>query len=53
MMIPKNGFNVCIFDDFGRPGQMLTKIAHVKTRQKAENIAKRHKEETVYIYGKK
>jgi len=50
-MTPKEGFNVCTFDDFGRPGEMLTLIAHTDTKEEAEKIKARLEGETVYIYG--
>jgi len=50
-MTPKKGFNVCTFDDFARPGEMLELIAHTDTKEEAEKIKQKLKGETVYIYG--
>jgi hypothetical protein len=49
--IPKTGFNVVTFDDYGRPGEMLELIAHVDTMAEAEQIKQTLKGETVYIYS--
>ena len=48
---PKTGFNVCTFDDFGRPGEMLTLIAHTDTMDEAKEIEETLEGEIVYIYG--
>jgi len=49
---PGSGFNVCIYDPMERPGEMLTCIGHFDTRKEAEKVKEKHKNETVYIYGK-
>jgi len=49
-MIPKDGFNVCYFDDFADAGEKLTLIKHCETREEAEEIVKEHEDEIVYIY---
>lgn len=50
-MTPKKGFNVCVFDDYGRPGEMLELIAHTDTKEDAERLKQSLKGATVYIYG--
>ncbi len=50
-MTPKEGFNVCVFDDFGRPGEMLELIAHTDTKEDAERIKQSIKGAIVYIYS--
>jgi len=47
---PEKGYNVCTFDDFGRPGEMLTLIAHADTKEEAEKIKQKLEGDTVYIY---
>jgi len=49
---PKKGFNVCVFDDFGRPGDMLTCIGHFNTREEANKVKESHKDDVIYVYGK-
>ena len=51
-MTPDHGFNVCTFDDFAPPGEMLTLVAHVQTLFEAEKIKKEYESlgETCYIY---
>jgi hypothetical protein len=48
---PKDGFNVCIFDEMGRPGEMLELVAHTDTKPEAEKIKQTLKGQTVYIYS--
>ncbi len=50
-MTPKEGFNIVVFDDFGRPGEMLELVAHADTMEEAERIKQALKGDTVYIYG--
>jgi hypothetical protein len=50
-MTPKDGFNVVVFDEYGRPGEMLELIAHVDTEKEANAIKQSLKGETVYIYS--
>ena len=52
-LTPKTGFNIVIFDGFSPPGEMLTLVDHVETREEAEKIADEvgTKEFPAYIYG--
>lgn len=50
-MTPKEGFNIVIFDDFGRPGEMLELVAHADTLEEAERIKQALKGDVIYIYG--
>ena len=48
---PKNGFNVCTYDEYSRVGNRLTVVKHTTTAEEAREVAKRLKGEKVYIYG--
>jgi len=48
---PKQGFNVCIYDEQGNVGDKLTVVKHTNTAEEAREIAKSLKGEKVYIYG--
>ena len=52
-LTPKTGFNIVIFDSYSPPGEMLTLVDHVETREEAEKIADEvgTKEFPAYIYG--
>ena len=61
-MTPDKGFNVCLFDDFASPGEMLTLVAHTESLDEAEKIKKEYEEKakdgqvyakSVYIYKQK
>tara|TARA_Y100001936_G_C16013529_1_gene635065 strand:+ start:99 stop:335 length:237 start_codon:yes stop_codon:yes gene_type:complete len=61
-MTPDEGFNICLFDDFASPGEMLTLVAHTESLDEAEKIKKEYEEKVkngevyakhVYIYNPK
>ncbi len=52
---PEYGYNICMHDEFCRPGDSLTVIDHADTKEEAEKIAERlgSKSGHVYIFGNK
>lgn len=48
---PKEGFNVCTYDDHARVGNRLTVVKHTNTAEEAREVAKTLKDEKVYVYG--
>jgi len=52
-MTPKSGYDVMELDDFARPGEKLSRIAHFETRAEAEKFVEKNNsnESTLYVYG--
>jgi len=50
---PKEGWNVCILDDYSKLGDRLTVIRYVNTRKEADDLAKEFEGEKIFIYGSK
>ena len=52
MMTPSTGYNVCEFDEFARPGERLTLLAHVAQYHEAKTLQLHYDQEGMktYIY---